>query len=156
MNITLIVLLIIIWSSVFYKYFGGNKSSIKSNEAISSTINYKQKYAIAKDTFQLSLIDRDPFGISSRMIKTPIAKKTVNKPKVTAKTIQKNIVWPNITYHGFVKGENETTRLILLKIDKILFRKREKEIVNDITLVKAYNDSLIVSLNNNKKTIKKQ
>ncbi len=157
LNSVLIVLLLIIWGSVFYKYFGNKKSSLKNVEALDFTSNYKQNYMVAKDTFTLELIERDPFGASVSIQKINQPKKSVRKPKsVTKPAVKKNIVWPTITYHGFVKGESNTTRLILLKINNRLYRKREKEIVNDITLVKAYNDSLIVSLNNNNKTIKRQ
>jgi len=151
------VLLIIIWGGVFYKYFGKSKSSEKNIEVTNAVSNYEQVYNIAKDTFQLELMERDPFGISGG-IKNPIpTEKPVNRPKVVVKpTVNKSIAWPTIIYHGFVKGERKTNPLILLKIDNRLYRKWEGETVNNITLVKAYSDSLIVSLNNNTKTIKKQ
>ena len=147
----------IIWGGVFYKYFGGSKSSKKNIEAIDSISNYEQVYNIAKDTFQLELMERDPFGISDGIKKKIPTEKPVNKPKVIVKpVVNKSMVWPTITYHGFVKGESKTTPLVLLKIDNRLYRKRERETVDNIILVKAYSDSLIVSLNNNTKTIKKQ
>lgn len=156
LNSILIVLLIIIWCSVFYKYFGGKKSSSENIDAITLVSNYKQDYSIIKDTFQLKLSVRDPFGVSRRIAKKRDPKKNSKaKPKKNLKSIKRSLLWPSITYHGFVKGENKSTRLILLKINSKLYRKREKEIVNNITLVKAYNDSLIVSLNNTNKTIKK-
>lgn len=156
LNIILTIFLIIIWSSVIYKYFGGKKASVKNVESISAA-NYKQDYIMAKDTFSLKLIDRDPFGVSGRVIKRVESTKPINSPKSIVKpAVKKSIVWPTIIYHGFVKGESNDTRMILLKIDNRLYRKREKETVNDITLVKAYNDSLTVLFNDNNKTIKKQ
>ena len=156
LNSTLIVLLVIIWGSVFYKYFGDKKSLEKNQYAINLEPNYNKDYGIAKDTFLLKLIDRDPFGVSrvKRVnISKPLTKKATKKVKLTLK---KSMVWPAISYHGFVKSEHSATRLILLKIDNKVYRKREKEIVSGVTLVKVYNDSLIVSLNNNIKTIKRQ
>ena len=157
LNSVLIVLLLIIWVGVFYKYFGNKNTSIKNTGVSNFTSNYKQNYMIVKDTFKLELIERNPFDASYKIRKTTIPKTSVNKKIKTKKTIvKKSIVWPTITYHGFVKGESKATRLILLKIDNRLYRKREKERVKDITLVKAYNDSLVVSLNKNNKTIKRQ
>ena len=157
LNITLTIFLIIIWGSVIYKYFGGNKASVKNVETISSAANYKQDYIMAKDTFSLKLIDRDPFGVSGRVVKRVESTKPVSSTKSIVKpAVKKSIVWPTIIYHGFVKGASNDTRMILLKIDNRLYRKREKETVNDITLVKAYNDSLTVLFNDNNKTIKKQ
>ena len=154
LNIILLVLLIFIWGAVFIKYFGFNKISPNST-TIGFTSNYSKKYNIFKDTFELKLNELDPFRISGKIIKTPVVNKVEISPKTTVKPIHKNVVWPSITYHGFVKSEGETTRLILLKINNKLFKKRENETIADITLIKAYNDSLIVSLNNTKKIIKK-
>lgn len=152
----LIVLLIIIWGSLFYKYFGGEKHSERRLEVANSMLDYNYNYTIAKDTFQLKLTGRDPFGISSKIKREPKAKAPITKPvKKTKPIVKKNIVWPTITYHGFVKGQHKTTRLILVKINNKLYRKREQETVDEITLTKAYNDSLIVSFNKNTKTIKK-
>ncbi|MEP1490164.1 MAG: hypothetical protein ABJK28_17225 [Algibacter sp.] len=156
LNSTLIVLLIIIWAAVFYKYFGDSKQLSENTIAINALALNGQDYLVTKDTFLLELTDRDPFRVS-RKIKRKSSKLPKSKPKSAVKTNKKkSIVWPTIAYHGFVKGDRKNTRLILLKIDNRLYRKREKEIVNEITLVKAYDDSLIVSLNKNNKTITKQ
>ena len=156
LNSTLIVLLILIWGGVFYKYFGSKKQSDGSLKVANLTQNYKHDYVIRKDTFQLKLIDRDPFGISGKIKRTRKTKTPITKPKKKLKPIvKKNPVWPTITYHGFVKGQHKTTRLILVKINNKLYRKREREMVDDIILTKAYNDSLIVSFNKNTKNIKK-
>lgn len=156
LNSTLIVLLIVIWGGVFYKYFGGKKHSDGRLNVVSSISNYKHDYTVAKDTFQLKLIDRDPFGVHNKFKRKSKVKTRITKPKKNIKQkVKKNIVWPTITYHGFVKGEHNATRLILVKINNKLYRKREQQTVEDITLTKAYNDSLIVSLNKNTKTIKK-
>ncbi len=156
LNITLIVLLVIIWSSVFYKYFGGKKATRENLYSINITSNKTKKHGVPKDTFQLKLVNRDPFGVSKRKknnVSKPSISKTIKKVK---QTLNKNIIWPAISYHGFVKSENSTTRLILLKIDNRIYRKREKDMVRDVSLVKAYNDSLIVSFNNDIKTITRQ
>ncbi|MEW4923124.1 hypothetical protein [Algibacter sp. 2305UL17-15] len=155
LNTTLIILLVIIWGSVFYKYFGGKKS-LEENLYLNNLVsNNTKKYNITKDTFQLKLITKDPFGVST------IKKVHLSKPSIKKSTkknkpfLDKKIVWPKISYHGFVKSENNETPLILLKIDNKVYRKREGEVVRDITLVKVHNDSVIISLNNNIKTIKR-
>lgn len=156
LNITLIILLVIIWSSVFYKYFGGEKAFEENLYLNNVGSSNAKEYGIPKDTFQLKLISKDPFGVNRikrHSISKPSTKKIVKEVKPV---LDKKLVWPTISYHGFVRSENNTTRLILLKIDNRVYRKREKETVKEITLVTAYKDSLIISLNDNTKTIKRQ
>lgn len=155
LNGILIVLLIIIWGSLIYKYFGKQNNYLPSQELAYSTTDYKYIYGMTKDTSALVLINFNPFKATKRVKKQVNLKKA--RPKNQSnKTDKKTIVkWPNITYHGFVKGDSKATRLILLKIGNSLYRKREKETIKDVTLIKAFNDSLIVRYNNNKKTIKK-
>ena len=157
LNIGLIILFVVIWGSVIYRYFGNKKTTNENTLAITIPENYKDNYTIAKDTFQLKLINKNPFKIAKQIkrIKTPSKRVAPKKKKIVKKVVKTNIVWPEITYHGFVKGERKSTKLILLKINKRLYRKREKETIEEISLIKAYNDSLIVSLNKNKKTIYK-
>ncbi|TGV01065.1 hypothetical protein [Flavivirga rizhaonensis] len=157
LNSVLIVFLIIIWGAVIYKYFGKSDTSNKNIGNNVANINNQPKYNITKDTFLLKIINKFPFKASKRIRKPVQATKVKASPQKTVpKHIKKiNTVWPDISYHGFVKGNHKTTRLVLLKIDKKLYRKRENETVVDLTLVKAYNDSLIVSFNNIKKTITK-
>ena len=150
------MLVLIIWGGVFWKYFGHKGTPNEIMEYSDITVN-KQNYNIIKDTFSLHLASRDPFEISQRVIRTGNKHQIENKPKpVTKPKPKENVVWPTITYHGFVKGENNDTRLILLKVENRLYRKREKETIKDITLIKAFNDSLVVSMNNINKTIKRQ
>lgn len=158
LNSVLIVLLVVIWGGVIYKHFGGKNISKKNMDISNVYLKTEYNHIIAKDTFLLEFKVGDPFRISGKSIKpTKKLQTIVNKTiKIQRTQVLKNIVWPNITYHGFVKGENNTTRLILLKIDNRLYRKREKEQVKDIRLVKAFNDSLEVSLNGNNKIITRQ
>lgn len=154
-NGALVILLVVIWSSVVYKFFIKPKKQLTSNQNNNIYNNYSANYKISKDTFNLVLINNDPFKVSK---KRPLYKKSlkpVSRQVVQKTTNNTNVNFPTITYHGFIKGENKATRLILLKINNRLYRKREEEQVNNVTVVKAYNDSLIVSFQNNLKTIKK-
>ncbi len=153
----LIILLVVIWGAVIYKYFGKSGGMNDDIDHDLTGANYKPKYIITKDTFLLELINKAPFK-TSKIVRKKVAQ---TKPKVAVikkkvKPVKKsNLVWPTISYHGFVKGKNKSTRLILLKINKRLYRKRENETIDNLTLIKAYSDSLIVSFNRTKKTIQK-
>lgn len=156
LNTVLILLLIIIWGAVGYKYFGNSTEASKEDSSTEAKFFYENLYVVSKDTFLLKLTDRDPFGIYRKAKKKAI-KSSVKKAISILKPVQnKKIVWPKITYHGFVKNNSRNTPLILLKVNNRLYKKREKEIVSKMTLLKAYNDSLVLSLNGNIKTVTKQ
>ena len=154
LNSVLIVFLIVIWGAVFYKYFGRKKPTKENLHSNNYTLTKINEFGIIKDTFKLELIEKDPFR-ANRKIYNNISKAPVKK-SVKKVIIDKNIKWPKISYYGFIKSHNNNTRLVLLKIDNSVYRKREKELINNIRLVKAYNDSLIVSLNKKTKTIIRQ
>lgn len=157
LNGILITLLIVIWSSVVYKYFGNTQSLSVPADATAAVSPVRLDYEVIKDTFHLDLTDRDPFDASKKIKRRVAVAKSIKRTKPTKDLKQKKITtWPTLTYHGFVKGENSKTRLILLKIDNRLYRKRERETVQNITLVKAYKDSLKVTFQNINKTIKRQ
>ncbi len=155
LNIVLGVLLVVIWSSVIYKYFGNKKTetpSVTLNQPPPISFNNQ----IDKDTFNL-VIKNDPFKASKSRFASEGVKKSASKnsKKVSKKPISKKIIWPKITYHGFVKSERNPTKLALIKVNGKLHRKRENETIDNLSVLKAYSDSIIVSINNNNKTINK-
>lgn len=158
LNSILIVFLIVIWGSVIYKYFGKQSDKQLTSEYVNSNHNYQYDYKMVRDTFKLKLTNPNPFKASKKTLKTRTVKannKPTKKKQVKNNVSKAKTTWPLITYHGFVKGDKKATRLILLKINNRLYRKREKETIKGVSLIKAYNDSLLVSFNNSKKTIQK-
>ena len=151
------IFFIFIWGSIIYKFFGNQNVYDENLIKVKSVKNYKHNYFIVKDTFELKLIARDPFGSSKHIVRSEVIKKHTpqsNIKKINSVT-KKNTIWPNIVYHGFVKNERNLTRLILLNVNNRLYRKREKDNIDELILLKAYNDSLIVTINNERKTIMK-
>lgn len=151
LNITLITIMLFIYGSIFKKCSNSNK--INSHNKIENTVN-NVVYNINKDTFSLILTNKNPFTISKPNNSKPVVKTTNpnNKNKLKLKSF---VSWPKIKYYGFVKSETQITKLSLLQIDNKLIKIRENEIVEDIKIVKAYSDSIILSLNNSKKTFLK-
>lgn len=153
LNSILIVLLALIWGGVIYKYFIKKKTVLPENAMQSNSMAID--YTIAKDTFVLRLNNRDPFKASKR--RRTQSNTTQAKPSGGNRIKQlKTIVWPNIEYYGFVKSTQNKTRMALVKVNGRLHRKRERETIDDVKLVKAYSDSIIVMLNKEKKTVKRK
>jgi len=156
LNIILVVILVIIWGSIINKYFG-KKTTDNNMVALNPLIsNYTYSQEMSKDTFQLKLINTNPFKASIKKNKSKmVLNNNMQKKKNLKKGTDKNVPWPTISYHGFVKGEDKKTKLVILKVNNRLYRKREKEKINELLVVKAYKDSLIISNNKELKTIKK-
>lgn len=146
--------LLVIVVGIISKCSGGSSNKqdiyVPKVSVQSTTTNYK----IAKDTFELNLENKDPFNASIAFKKaegnTPVKSKAVKTQP------DKELVWPRIEYYGFVKGKQNVDKMVLIKVNKALLRKREHESIADLKIVKAYSDSIIVSLNQNHKTIKRK
>ena len=154
LNSILIVLLVAIWGGVIYKYFV-KKDTVLPDNAIQSK-GMAIDYTIAKDTFVLQLNNRDPFKASKRR---RAQSNTTQQGKANGNRTTKpkqTLVWPNIQYYGFVKSTENKTRMALVKINNRLHRKREQQIIDDVKLVKAYSDSIIVLFNKEKKTVRRK
>lgn len=157
LNSSLFILLLVIWGAVIYKHFGKSPKShgeLLNQPFESVTKNESQSF---KDTFKLKITNKNPFKTTkkTRQISSNDSKTVIKKARATKTTVISKETWPKISYHGYVKGDRKSTKLVLLKVDNKLYRKRENETVHDIILMKAYNDSLIIRLNNNTKTIKR-
>ena len=151
LNSALIVLLIVIWGGIIYKYFGKSKVVAQKRPFINA--NTPVNHVISKDTFTLKLNNRDPFKTSK--IKRAVSNTTSSKKKSKKTSVSKVVVWPKIQYFGFVKSEANKTKLALVKVNGKLYKKREKDKIEALTILRAYSDSIIVAFNKNLKTIKR-
>lgn len=152
LNIVLSTLLLVIWGGVFYKYFI-KKSTPQVNviepHVTLSNITYNQ----AKDSFKLASVNKDPFRLSRSYVtkKKPSLPKKIKKPKTIIP-----LKWPKVAYYGFVKRDNAKTKLALVKVNGKLYRKREKEFIDELQLVRATSDSITLALSHQKRTIKRK
>ncbi|RED45643.1 hypothetical protein [Seonamhaeicola aphaedonensis] len=156
LNTALMVLLVIVWGAVIYKFFG-KKKTVMTYQDSGFVSNNNMDFTFSKDTFQLELLNEDPFKASKPFSRpNPIKVAKVKSTSVSKPSSKKPITWPTISYHGFVKANGNATKLIVLKIDNTLYRIRENETINAIKLIKAYDDSLKIAFNKDQKTIKRQ
>lgn len=159
-NIVLIIVVLGLWSTVAYKtvsqYFF-SKELVANKTQLNDELNLNQ---INKDTFNLEKVARDPFlnrqnqtdsFVSKKYYsKKPNAKNKINpivfKPKVI-------INWPLISYHGYIRSKEKNEELILVKIDKRLYKLRKDDEIEGVTVKKVYNDSIELNFNKEKKII---
>jgi hypothetical protein len=154
LNIPLFILVLFIYGSVFFKFFGKKGVQIEDTPYNNMLSKQVSDFETKRNDFDISNIKSDPFGISEKRIR----KSTTSQLNGTVKSTKKiaaPIAWPNITYFGFVKNNINTTRLALVKVNNKLHRKRENEKIDDISIVNVYNDSIRLRLNKTTKTILK-
>lgn len=156
-NIILIVLVLALWGTIGYKTINQffSKDAVNDKKVVSTSLNLNQ---INKDTFQMQNIERDPF--SNVQLTSPIVKKTYKLQPRKIKTVvaEKPIVvnnWPSISYHGYIKSKNKADELVLIMMDKKLYKLRKNDDINGITLYKIYKDSVELILNKQKKIIRR-
>lgn len=145
-NIFLVIFLVFIWGAVIKKYFLKKEvKRVEKKRILYSNNNYINK----KDTFKLEITNLNPFKLKKEKVLKKIIKK--NKTNVEIQKSKKTY-----KYYGFVKSKKNKSKLILLRVDNKLYRKREREKIGDITILKAYSDSLFIRESLNKIVIKKQ
>jgi hypothetical protein len=114
---------------------------------------------INKDTFQLEKITRDPFLNTLIQSADSIPKKHYSMTAI-AKTntiaIKPKVVttWPFISYHGYIKSKEKNEELVLVKIDKKLYKIRKNKQIEGVTIKKVYSDSIELSFNTERKIFK--
>lgn len=157
-NIGLLIIVVFIYGSIVIKCSKNNNLSSDTNAIANLNSNYSADRKMVKDTFQLNITQTSPFGVSKKRKtyrNSNAQNQSSNTKKRTPRSSSNSEIWPKINYYGFVKSEKKSTRLVLVKIGDRLYRKREKEEIDQIRIEKAYSDSLLVSFNRSKKMIKK-
>ena len=162
-NILLIAIVVTIWVFVFYK-------SISAFYIINSNTDYEKKYEviklsqIRKDNFTFSSLIYDPFlnkVTNKKSQKTRVYKSNKNKKNelkqikhslINVKNVKNNM---SIKYYGYIKSSSNSDVIILLKINdsikRISLRKKDKK----YSIINYYKDSIILTINKEKITVKK-
>jgi hypothetical protein len=158
-NIVLLLLVLGLWGTVGYKtisqYFMPKKV-IVNDQNFNNNIKINE---IKKDTFELALINRDPFlnkqNTTPVVAKPPVA--AIVRPKIITPPIIKEkpvVIWPLISYYGYIKSKEKIQELIMVKIDNRLYKLRKNDEVQGVVIKKVYHDSVEVYFNKETKVLK--
>lgn len=143
-NYILIPAVLILWGGVFWKVkkgIGKEPEALAVNE-IEPFIQTES--AIQNDTLKLVLDYPDPF--LRRSYRTVPKKKDViaSTKKKTPKKKKEPIVWPSVSYKGFIKNNQKEKTLCVLYINEQSHLMTESQTVNEIELVKVAKDSVLL------------
>ena len=152
-NTILIVAVASIWSVILYKfiapYFSNTNVEFIAEVPINNSVLKIQK----KDTINLFFPERDPFlGKTSVKVQPKI---NTSKKAIKRQSILKPILWPKIQYLGFVKSNNSSSRLALVRIDGKLHRVKNNAKVVGLKVKKINNDVLIMKNGKEERSFKK-
>ncbi len=115
-----------------------------------------------KDTFELSLPDPDPFLKEQSTWKSTVTSSSTTHPQnvVPTPVIQTNplpisVPWPKINYYGFLRNHEQDHKLCMLKVDGKNYRLATGAVQDNIKVIQAYKDSVIIEFNGSVKTFSK-
>lgn len=150
----LIIVVLLIWGRVILKLFKNFKWKEPVEVVQVQLTDDMDDYKLT-DTFHILENYPDPF--LSEVIH--VTKQESSAPKTSIlKPIEKPIVaanWPSIAYKGIIKSLTSGKELILIYINDRGYKMSPGNKQGDLVLEKVYKDSIIMKMNNLKKTIKK-
>lgn len=155
LNIALIILVVIIYSGLFFRIIQPTQDSIEEMQSDLLYERKKETIITKPEIFELHLNKRDPFLDKMKTsFKPDTGNSSVFKKKSNNVIQSSPLIWPEVQYLGFISGM-EDTKTVVIRIDKVIFRLNKGEEVFGIKLRKIFKDSVEISLKNQKKIIKK-
>lgn len=164
-NIILILAVLGLWGTVVFKYVKHFFQEEPSTLAGTSISNVMLPKAIQKDTFALTALSVDPFLKKSYSpaptppvaVVAPTIHPTPKKaPKKVLPPVVKEVTpFPEIHYYGFIKSSDKADELILIKVNRSLYKTRLNAECQGVVIKKVYRDSIEVKFDNRKATIHK-
>jgi hypothetical protein len=142
---------LLIWGVILYKIMnviGSEKDELNSEKNYIAMVDKNESLP---DTFTILANYTDPF-----LGKLPSTEKKSTPLKVVE--LQKPIVitpWPAIVYLGVIKNQKSNKQFVMVQINNQSNAMKLGEIIEGVTLLKVYKDSVEVKFNKEKKFIKK-
>ncbi|MFB3389831.1 hypothetical protein [Flavobacterium sp. LAR06] len=153
-NIILIIVVLALWGTVGYRALN---RQFTNNKVILEKQNKLNNAAITqtdKDTFKLVKINRDPFLNKQFQTVIETQKAITSYHKVAKKVVvpnvpkgDPNLLWPRLSYHGYIGSKERNEDLVLLTIDSKLSKLKLNYPVNGLVVKKRYKDSIEVFFN---------
>lgn len=152
LNFFLIGLLIIIWGSVIYKYFGKKESNKNLNFAELPLAKQNIRIDKIKDTFKLEFSGRDPF-LNTKPVRERVFKAKQSKvvSKKSSKRVIASVMWPKIEYYGFVKSNSSKSELVVIKINSRLHKVRKNQEIDELRITQTWSDSIEIEFQKKKR-----
>lgn len=150
-NIVLLLVVIGLWGTVVYRYV--QRFFYQPNDVLHQTsiANRKINRIVAKDSFELPTITRDPFLNKNTVVKTTLVHKQVlkNRQPITKPSVPKQMAknaqpMPSIKYYGYIKSTGAVGELFLLRVNGVLYKLKLNEEADGVKISGRKEDSIKV------------
>lgn len=152
----LIIVVALVWGRVVLKLFKNFKSKTVTETPQIEFTDEDENFG-TNDTFHLAQDYPDPFlareihAVKTSSMPAENKVKTIPLPKVEKPVLP----WPAVSYKGIIKSLHSGKELIWLTINDRAYKMSPGEKQGDILLEKVYRDSIYISYNKQRKTVKK-
>jgi hypothetical protein len=133
----LLVVVLLVWSMVIYRFFSYTGPEIPESAA-PSTMSLKPIAIKKRETFSIDVNYRDPF--LGKMYLPVTSGKAKKKKHIVPEPIQ----WPQVIYKGIVSDNKNKKKVFMLIINGRAYMMKEKETQDEITLKRGNRQSITV------------
>lgn len=134
----LLPLVIIIWGTLFWKVFMGSRAKVMQQpKAITKAITSEE---VKKERIKLNLDYGDPF-LRSIKGNQPISEPANVKPQLKVNRV---VAWPMLEYNGLIKSHSTEKIVGMLNINNKKYLVRLEEVVQGISVVAIFPDSIVL------------
>jgi hypothetical protein len=148
-----------IWGVVFYKIFAG----MGSEDVASYELPQKKVAQILKQDKEETLVllanYRDPFlGITSRTIlNSGLGNSSLTqRKKIKTEPVKKEVIdWSFLDYIGIINNKETKKQVGLLVVFNKEYMVNDKDVINDVTIIKKEKDSILVEYRKEQKWIRR-
>jgi len=144
---------VVLWGIIIYKVF--ISVGTESEAAVDFSQGNRQSFVTTDTIFKLKADYPDPFlkrympGSTSKPVEPAGEKKTVTAQPVAAKPVN----WPEISFGGKIENNDSRSEIYLISVNRRNYLVNVNGQVSDIKLVKASEDSVVVQMLGQSKTI---
>jgi hypothetical protein len=147
-------IVVVVWGFVFYQLFSSFFTSPNyAKEKKEQLINIDE---IKKDSFVIVADYRDPFlgkGVRSKGTNNASSNKKRRTVKISQAKAEQP--WPSVAYNGMIKNNNSDRRVGIVKVNGKEYLVKEKDVVNEVTILSINKNTVNVRFQKENKTITK-
>jgi len=138
---------LLVWGLLGYRIFSTVNPSIKKQQTVAASNNFKPQLLQESETFTINADYRDPFLGT-------VAQKKISKTKKIAKTITKKpkVPFPSIMYKGLVSSKKKNQQVFLISINGQQFFFKKNSTKNEVKLLRGSSKQVVLQFQGQQQT----
>lgn len=150
----LIAAAVLVWGLIIFKVIGSfsdNEDEVNLVEQVMPDFNSKQ----IPDTFNLLLSYSDPFLGGNFETKPVYCPKPIERIELSPKPEAMPKAFPKVKYHGLITNKQTNKLVAIININGKQYLAKQGAVLEEISLIKMHNDSILIANGQTKKWILK-